>query len=92
MSPYDAVIHAAVARLRPVLLAAATTVLGVIPLLTDTFWVGMAVTVMAGLTFGSILTMVLVPVLYSIIYKVHPGDQPAPSAPEIDSTMEPALA
>ncbi len=91
-SPYDAVINAAVARLRPVLLAAATTVLGVIPLLGDVFWVGMAVTVMAGLTFGSILTMILVPVLYSIIYKVHPGDQPAPSAPVVDSTMEPALA
>ena len=56
-SPYDAIINAGVSRLRPVLLAAATTVLGVIPLLPDVFWVGMAVTIMAGLSFGSVLTM-----------------------------------
>lgn len=69
-SPYDAVIGAAVIRLRPVLLAAGTTVLGVVPLLQDPFWVGMAVTIMAGLTFGTILTMVLVPVFYAILYKI----------------------
>ncbi len=55
-------------RLRPVVLAAATTVLGVAPLLQDVFWVGLAVTVMAGLTFGTVLTMVLVPVLYATVY------------------------
>ena len=55
-------------RLRPVTLAAATTVLGVAPLLQDVFWVGLAVTVMAGLTFGTVLTMVLVPVLYATVY------------------------
>ena len=65
---YDAIIEAAVSRLRPVVLAAATTVLGVIPLLQDVFWVGMAVVIMAGLTFGTILTMVLVPVFYSTYY------------------------
>jgi multidrug efflux pump subunit AcrB len=69
-SPYDAIISAGISRLRPVLLAAATTVLGVMPLLPDVFWVGMAVTIMAGLTFGSILTMFLVPVLYAMLYKV----------------------
>jgi multidrug efflux pump subunit AcrB len=57
-------------RLRPVVLAAATTVLGVIPLLADVFWVGLAVTIMAGLTFGTVLTMLLVPVLYCMFYKV----------------------
>ena len=46
----------------PVVLAAATTVLGVIPLLQDVFWVGMAITIMAGLTAGTVLTLVLVPV------------------------------
>jgi len=69
-SQYDAVMLAAVSRLRPVALAAATTVLGVIPLLKDLFWVSMAVTIMAGLTFGTILTMILVPVFYSIFFKV----------------------
>jgi multidrug efflux pump subunit AcrB len=69
-SEYDAVVHAALSRLRPVGLAAATTVLGVIPLLQDIFWVGMGVTIMAGLTFGTILTMILVPVLYATLYKI----------------------
>jgi multidrug efflux pump subunit AcrB len=74
--PYDAVVDSAVARLRPVLLAAATTVLGVMPLLQDIFWVAMSVTIMAGLTFGTALTMVVVPVLYSIFYRVEPEEQP----------------
>ena len=67
---YDSVIVAALSRLRPVVLAAGTTVLGVIPLLQDVFWIGLAVTVMAGLTFGTILTMVLVPVFYATLFKL----------------------
>lgn len=67
---YDAVVEAGLSRLRPVTLAAATTVLGVAPLLQDVFWVGLAVTVMAGLTFGTVLTMILVPVLYATMYRV----------------------
>jgi multidrug efflux pump subunit AcrB len=69
-TPYDAVIISGLSRLRPVGLAAATTVLGVIPLLQDVFWVGMGVTIMAGLTFGTVLTMVLVPVFYATLYKI----------------------
>ena len=68
---YQAVVDAAVSRLRPVALAAATTVLGVIPLLQDLFWIGLSVTVMAGLTFGTLLTMIVVPVLYSIFYRLE---------------------
>ena len=71
MNPYEAVIQAALSRLRPVVLAAATTVLGVIPLLQDVFWVGLAVTVMVGLTFGTMLTMVLVPVFYATLYRLR---------------------
>jgi multidrug efflux pump subunit AcrB len=74
-SPYEAVVTAAVSRLRPVVLAAATTVLGVIPLLQDVFWVSMAVTIMFGLTFGTVITMVLLPVLYACFFKVS---SPAP--------------
>lgn len=70
MVQYDAVVNAAQSRLRPVVLAAATTVLGVMPLLQDVFWVGMAVTIMAGLAFGTVLTMIVVPVLYCIFFKV----------------------
>ena len=70
-SDYQAVIDAAISRLRPVVLAAATTVLGVIPLLQDVFWVAMAVTIMFGLAFGTVLTMVVVPVLYAILFKLR---------------------
>jgi multidrug efflux pump subunit AcrB len=69
-SRYDSIMDGALSRLRPVLLAAGTTVLGVIPLLQDVFWIGLAVTVMAGLSVGTVLTMVLLPVLYSILYGV----------------------
>jgi multidrug efflux pump subunit AcrB len=67
---YASVIDAAMSRLRPVVLAAATTVLGVAPLLQDVFWVGMAVTIMVGLAFGTVLTMLVVPVLYSWFYRI----------------------
>lgn len=67
---YDAVMEAAVSRLRPVVLASGTTVLGVIPLLWDPFWVAMSVTIMGGLAFGTVLTMIVVPVLYAILYRV----------------------
>jgi multidrug efflux pump subunit AcrB len=69
-TPYDAITDAAVSRLRPVALAAATTVLGVVPLLQDVFWIGLAVVVMAGLSFGTVLTMVVVPVLYCILFRI----------------------
>ncbi len=69
-SPYQALVDAAVSRLNPVALAAATTVLGVIPLLQDPFWMSMGATIMAGLTFGTVLTMVVVPVLYACFYRV----------------------
>jgi len=71
---YDALVNAAVARLRPVLLAAGTTVLGVIPLLGDVFWVSLAVVIMFGLAIGSAITMILVPVLYAMFYRVRRGE------------------
>ena len=70
MSPYQAVVEAAVSRLKPVANATATTVLGMMPLLQDIFWVAMAVTIMFGLAFASILTMVAVPVLYATLYRI----------------------
>jgi multidrug efflux pump subunit AcrB len=73
-SQYQAILDSALSRLRPVVLAAATTVLGVVPLLQDVFWVGMAVTIMAGLTFGTALTMIIVPVLYCTLFRIKsPG-------------------
>lgn len=72
MHPYNAIIEAAVSRARPVMLAAGTTVLGVIPLLQDVFWIGLAVTIMGGLAIGSVLTLLAVPLFYTIIYRIQP--------------------
>ena len=68
--PYTAILDAATSRLRPVLLAATTTILGLIPLLTDVFFVNMSITIMAGLGFASVLTMIVVPTLYAILFRV----------------------
>lgn len=65
-----AIIDASVSRLRPVSLAAITTILGMAPLLSDAFFADMSVTIMGGLTFATILTMIAVPVLYSVFFKV----------------------
>jgi len=70
MTQYKATVEAAVERLSPVVNAAATTVFGMIPLLSDVFWVAMAVTIMFGLAFGTLLTMLLVPVLYATFYRL----------------------
>lgn len=75
MDPYNAIIEAAVSRARPVMLAAGTTVLGVIPLLQDVFWIGLAVAIMGGLAIGSVLTLVAVPLFYTIIYRLQPPPQ-----------------
>lgn len=72
MDPYNAIIEAAVCRARPVMLAAGTTILGVIPLLQDVFWIGLAVAIMGGLAIGSILTLFAVPLFYTIIYRLQP--------------------
>jgi multidrug efflux pump subunit AcrB len=68
--PWESVISASLSRCRPVMMAAGTTVLGMLPLLMDDFFIGMAVTIMAGLTFASILTLLVVPVLYCIVFGI----------------------
>jgi len=60
----EAIVTASVSRLRPVVLAAATTILGMVPLLSDAFFASMAVSIMAGLGFASLLTLIGVPALY----------------------------
>ncbi|WP_277289208.1 efflux RND transporter permease subunit [Thalassolituus oleivorans] len=68
--PYDALYHASVSRLRPVTMAALTTILGMLPLLTDPFFSAMAVVIAFGLGFATILTLGVVPVLYSVTHKI----------------------
>jgi multidrug efflux pump subunit AcrB len=63
-----AIMDSGVSRLRPVGMAASTTALGMIPLLFDAFFVAMAITIIAGLMFATLLTMVFVPVLYATFY------------------------
>ena len=64
----EAIETACKSRLRPVVLAAATTILGMTPLLTDAFFVSMAATIMSGLAFASLLTLVAAPVLYFVLF------------------------
>ncbi|MEH6452075.1 MAG: efflux RND transporter permease subunit, partial [Psychromonas sp.] len=66
---FQAIVESSVARMRPVVMAATTTILGLIPLLVDVFFKNMAIAIMAGLGFATILTLVIIPVLYSIFFK-----------------------
>ena len=70
VSIHDAITRAAVSRLRPVTMAALTTVLGLIPLVTDIFFNSLAVTIMFGLATATILTLIVVPVLFAIFYGI----------------------
>ena len=76
----DAVVNASVSRMRPVLLAAVTTILGMVPLLWDAFFVSMAVTIMGGLAFATVLTLVAAPVFYHLLLKPRRRAAPKPAA------------
>lgn len=71
--PFRALLDASSSRLRPVLLAALTTILGMIPLVNDDMFGALAVTIMGGLLIGTVITLVILPVLYSLFYRIrHP--------------------
>ncbi|MDE6693074.1 MAG: efflux RND transporter permease subunit, partial [Muribaculaceae bacterium] len=75
-APYHAVVEATVSRVRPVLLASVTTIVGMIPLLTDPMYASMAVTIMGGLTAGTIITLLLLPLFYTAIMRIKtPEDE-----------------
>ncbi|MEE8524861.1 MAG: efflux RND transporter permease subunit [Thermoanaerobaculia bacterium] len=65
-----AIVDSGASRLRPVAMAASTTALGMIPLIFDAFFVAMAITIIAGLLFATVLTMVVLPVIYAIVFRV----------------------
>lgn len=75
-SEKDAVITACLQRFRPILLATFTTVLGLIPLYLSggEMWEGMAVSIMIGLLFGTVITLIFIPTFYSAVYKVNYKD------------------
>ncbi|AGI66738.1 RND/MFP-family efflux tansporter RND-component [Octadecabacter antarcticus 307] len=88
LSQYDAIVEASTSRLRPVVLAAATTILGMVPLLADSFFAAMAVAIMAGLGFASILTLVGVPVLYHTYLRKERREGLLVRKPETDVTQK----
>ena len=71
--PFDAVVLASISRVRPVCMAAITTILGMVPLLFDAFFESMAVVIMFGLGFATVLTLIVIPVLYTLVYGIKPG-------------------
>ncbi len=68
---FDAVVDSAVSRVRPVTLGVLTTVLGVVPLLWDPFFRSLAVVIISGLSFATLLTLVVVPTLYAVFFNVR---------------------
>lgn len=71
VDPARALISSSESRLRPVMMASLTTILGMIPLLSDPFFGSMAVTIMGGLLFSTLATLFFVPVLYAMFFKIR---------------------
>ncbi|MGD1933537.1 MAG: efflux RND transporter permease subunit [Candidatus Phaeomarinobacter sp.] len=72
---YDAVIDSAASRVRPVMMGSLTTVLGVLPLFLDAFFAAMAVVLVFGLTFATVLTLIVIPALYVIFFGIKESEQ-----------------
>jgi multidrug efflux pump subunit AcrB len=77
-SRHRAIVDATVRRARPVVLTALAAILGMIPLGRSLFWGPMAITIMGGLFVATILTLVVVPALYALWFRVR-EDEPAPN-------------
>lgn len=69
-APYQAVIDSSVSRVRPVVMAAITTMLGMIPLLSDAFFGSMAIAIVFGLGMASVFTLIVLPVVYTFLFKI----------------------
>lgn len=67
---HEALVDSALSRLRPVMMASLTTILGMIPLLSDAMFGSLAVTIMGGLFFGTIITLIFVPILYALFFNI----------------------
>ena len=75
MELYPAIINATISRVRPVLLASLTTVAGMLPLVSDPMYGPLAVTVIGGLLIGTCVTLLFLPVIYSIFFSVKPSEK-----------------
>jgi multidrug efflux pump subunit AcrB len=69
--PYRAILEGCTSKMRPICMVVLTTVLGMIPLVTDPFFSSMAVTIMFGLSFAAVLSLLVTPVLYAIFYGIR---------------------
>ncbi len=74
MTPYDAVVEATVQRSRPVILTALAAVLAFVPLIKSVFWGSMAVTLIGGTLGGTVLTLLFLPALYALWFRIKPAD------------------
>ncbi|MFN9446696.1 MAG: efflux RND transporter permease subunit [Pirellulaceae bacterium] len=72
LSPWQAVIESSVRRARPVILTAATAILAMIPLTRSVFWGPMAMAIMGGLSIATFLTLINLPAIYVILFRIHP--------------------
>lgn len=70
VEPIKALVESSKSRLRPVMMASLTTVLGMIPLLTDAMFGSMAATIMGGLLFGTVITLLFIPILYALFFGI----------------------
>ena len=68
--PLDAIIDSAVLRFRPIMLTAAAAILGMLPLMRSVFWGPMAVAIAGGLIVATVLTLLVLPVMYAVAYRV----------------------
>lgn len=71
VNAYNAVVEATVSRVRPVIMASLTTILGMIPLLPDPMYSSMAITIMSGLTIGTLITLILLPIFYTAFFHIR---------------------
>ncbi|MEL7298248.1 MAG: efflux RND transporter permease subunit, partial [Pseudomonadota bacterium] len=81
MPRFDALVESAASRLRPVLMGAFTTVLGVLPLYFDAFFQSMTMVLAGGLSFATIITLLVTPVLYALLFGIR-ADETASAADE----------
>ncbi|MDR1416759.1 MAG: efflux RND transporter permease subunit [Prevotellaceae bacterium] len=73
IEPIRALLDSTCIRFRPVMMASLTTILGMIPLLTDALFAPGAVTIMGGLLFGTLITLLFVPILYAMFFRIKVG-------------------
>ena len=70
-SPWDAIVDSAIMRFRPIMLTAAAAILGMVPLMRSAFWGPMATAIASGLLVATILTLLVLPVMYASVYKIN---------------------